>query len=217
MANDRVTERVYVWQVPVRLTHWVNVLAILVLSATGFYIGDPVLGGSVSLMAWVRGVHRVTAYVFIASLALRTYWAFAGNEWAAGRGLFPYFTREGRRGLVQTFLYYTFLRREPPGTVGHNPLAGVAYSAVVSLMFLQILTGFALQSLGSAGWRSIAVGWVFSLLGQQSVRLVHHMIMWLLLGFMVHHVYSSLLMDAEERNGLMTSMFSGYKFVRRRT
>ena len=41
-------------------------------------------------------------------------------------------------------------------------------------------------------------------------------IMWLLLGFMVHHVYSSLLMDAEEKNGLMTSIFSGYKFVRRR-
>jgi Ni/Fe-hydrogenase 1 B-type cytochrome subunit len=34
---------------------------------------------------------------------------------------------------------------------------------------------------------------------------------------MVHHVYSSLLMDAEEKNGLMTSIFSGYKFVRRRT
>jgi Ni/Fe-hydrogenase 1 B-type cytochrome subunit len=217
MANRGITERVYVWEIPVRLTHWVNVLAILVLSATGFYIGDPVFGGSVYLMAWVRGVHRITAYVFIASLTLRTYWAFAGNEWAKGRELFPYVTREGRRGIVRTFLYYTFLRREPPGAVGHNPLAGLAYSAVVALMLLEVLTGFALQSLGTTGWRSLAFGWVFSLLGPQSVRLVHHMIMWLLLGFMVHHVYSSLLMDAEERSGLMASMFSGYKFVRRRT
>lgn len=211
------TERVYVWQIPVRLTHWVNVAAILVLSATGFYIGHPVLGGSVSLMAWVRGAHRITAYVFIASLALRTYWAFAGNAWASWRDLFPYFWREGQRGTARTFLYYTFLRRQPPRAVGHNPLAGVAYSAVVSLMFLEVLTGFALQSLGGAGWRTVAVGWVFSLVGPQSVRLVHHMIMWLLLGFMVHHVYSSLLMDAEEKNGLMTSIFSGYKVVRRRT
>jgi Ni/Fe-hydrogenase 1 B-type cytochrome subunit len=210
-------ERVYVWQVPVRLTHWVNVAAILVLSATGFYVGHPVLGGSVSLMAWVRGVHRMTAYVFIASLALRTYWAFAGNAWASWRELFPYLWREGRRGLARTFLYYTFLLRVPPGTVGHNPLAGLAYSAVVSLMFIEVLTGFALQSFGSAGWRTVAFGWVFSLVGPQSVRLVHHMIMWMLLGFMVHHVYSSLLMDAEEKNGLMTSIFSGYKFVRRRT
>ncbi len=210
-------ERVYIWEIPVRLTHWVNVLAILVLSATGFYVGNPVLGGSVYLMAWVRGVHRVTAYVFISSLALRTYWAFAGNRWASWRELFPYLWREGRTGLRGTFLYYTFLRRRPPGVVGHNPLAGLAYSAVVALMLLEIVTGFALQSLGGAGWRTAAFGWVLPLMGAQTVRLVHHMIMWLLLGFMVHHVYSALLMDAEERSGLMTSIFSGYKFVRRRT
>jgi Ni/Fe-hydrogenase 1 B-type cytochrome subunit len=119
--------------------------------------------------------------------------------------------------MVQTFLYYTFLRRQPPGTVGHNPMAGLAYSAAVALMFLEVATGLTLQSLGSAGWRTIAFGWVFLLVGPQTVRLAHHMIMWLLLGFMVHHVYSSLLMDAEEKSGLMTSIFSGYKFVRRRT
>jgi Ni/Fe-hydrogenase 1 B-type cytochrome subunit len=207
---------VYVWEVPVRLTHWVNFLAILVLSATGFYIGNPILGGSVSLMAWMRGIHRITAWVFVASLALRTYWAFAGNEWASWRELFPYLTHEGRRVMARTFLYYTFLRREPPGTVGHNPLAGLAYSAVVTLMFLQILTGFALQSLGGDGWRGVLFGWTFSFASLQGVRLAHHLIMWLLLGFAVHHVYSSLLMDAEEKNGLMASIFSGYKFVRRR-
>lgn len=208
-------ERVYVWEVPVRLTHWVNVASILVLSATGFYIGNPVLGGSVSLMAWIRGVHRITAYVFIASLALRTYWAFAGNPWASWRELFPYLRGAGRRGIVDTFRYYTFLRRDPPGGVGHNPLAGLTYSAVVALMLLAVVTGFALQALGGAGWRTIAFGWVLSLLGAQTVRLVHHMIMWLLLGFMVHHVYSALLMDAEEKNGLMASIFTGWKFVRR--
>jgi len=210
-------ERVYVWEVPVRLTHWVNVLAILVLSATGFYIGNPVLGGSVYLMAWVRGVHRITAYVFIASVALRLYWAFAGNQWASWRALVPYVWREDRRGLLQTFLYYTFLRRQPPGGVGHNPLAGLAYSAVVGLMIFEVVTGFALQSIGGAGWRAVVFGPVVSRLGAQSVRLVHHMIMWMLLGFMVHHIYSSILMGAEEKNGLLTSIFSGYKLVRRRT
>ncbi len=208
--------RVYVWEVPVRLTHWVTVLAILVLSGTGFYIGDPIFGGSVSLMAWMRGVHRITAYVFIAGIMLRTYWAFAGNEWASWRALFPYLTAEGCRQLARTFLYYTFLRRQPPGGLGHNPLAGMAYSAVVALMIAEILTGFALQSLGGGGWRRALFGWIFSLISLQGVRLVHHMIMWLLLGFAVHHVYSSVLMDLEEKNGLLTSIFTGYKFGRRR-
>jgi Ni/Fe-hydrogenase 1 B-type cytochrome subunit len=209
-------ERVYVWEVPVRLTHWVSVFAILVLSATGFYIGNPVLGGSVYLMAWVRGIHRITAYVFIASIAFRTYWAFAGNDWASWRSLVPYRSKESREGLGRTLAYYLFLRRRPPVEIGHNPLAGFAYSFVVLLMFVEILTGFALQSLGGGGWRKAAFGWVFLVMSAQAVRLTHHMIMWLLLGFAVHHVYSAVLVDAEERTGILTSIFTGYKFARRK-
>ncbi len=210
-------DRVYVWEVPVRLTHWVNVFAILVLAATGFYVGNPIVGGSVYLMAWVRGIHRITAYVFIASIGLRTYWAFAGNEWATWRSLVPYLSRTGRRGLRHMLAYYFFLRRRPPFDLGHNPLAGPAYSFVVLMMFTEILTGFALQSLGGGGWRKVVFGWVFSVMSAQAVRLTHHMIMWLLLGFAVHHVYSAILVDAEDRTGILTSIFTGYKFARRKT
>lgn len=216
MRVERLCERVYVWQVPVRLTHWVTVLAILVLSGTGFYIGNPIIGGSVYLMSWVRAIHRVTAYVLTASLALRLYWAFRGNRWASWRVFVPYLTREGRRGMGRTFLYYTFVRRQPPGDIGHNPLASTVYSLVFLLMLVEVLTGFALFSLAKGGWWGVAFGWVFWLGSAQGVRLVHHLVMWLLLGFTVHHVYSSILMDAEERNGLMGSIFSGYKFSGRR-
>jgi Ni/Fe-hydrogenase 1 B-type cytochrome subunit len=37
--------------------------------------------------------------------------------------------------------------------------------------------------------------------------------MWLLLGFAVHHVYSSVLMSTVEANATVESIFSGYKFV----
>ena len=30
-------KKVYVWEFPVRLTHWLNVICLLVLSVTGFY------------------------------------------------------------------------------------------------------------------------------------------------------------------------------------
>ena len=42
--------RLYVWQVPVRVTHWVIVACIVILSVTGVYIADPFLipaGGNV--------------------------------------------------------------------------------------------------------------------------------------------------------------------------
>jgi Ni,Fe-hydrogenase I cytochrome b subunit len=51
--------------------------------------------------------------------------------------------------------------------------------------------------------------------GLSIVRWVHHVVMWLLLGFMVHHVYSGVLMSTVEANGTMESIFSGYKFVPR--
>lgn len=214
MANKSLRECIYVWELPVRTTHWANVFAILMLAATGYYIGNPIIRGSVDLMSWMRAIHRIAAYAFIASLALRAYWSLAGNEFANWRVLFPYLTAEGLRGMRRTFLYYTFIRREPPREVGHNALAGVTYSLVVLVMFIEVLTGLALLSMIKGGLWSTAFGWVFLLLSPPITRLIHHMGMWLLLGFAVHHVYSAVLMDVEERNGLLASIFSGYKFKR---
>ena len=35
---------VYVWQLPVRIFHWVNAFAITILCITGYIIGDPRMG-----------------------------------------------------------------------------------------------------------------------------------------------------------------------------
>jgi Ni/Fe-hydrogenase 1 B-type cytochrome subunit len=51
--------------------------------------------------------------------------------------------------------------------------------------------------------------------GLYVARWIHHAVMWLLLGFAVHHVYSAVLMSTVEANATMESIFSGYKFVPR--
>lgn len=213
-------QRLYVWEIPVRLTHWVNVLSIVVLSVTGYYIGNP--WSQVSQREWygryfmgnVRYIHFVFAFIFVASLALRTYWAFKGNEWASWRNLFPFLTADGRKALRDALSYYTFLRREPPEVIGHNALAGLTYAVIVTLYFIQVFTGFALLGMANPNglWFRLTA-WSFSLISPQTLRLVHHMIMWLLIAFALHHVYSAFLVDSEEGNGLMSSIFSGFKFV----
>jgi hypothetical protein len=45
----------------------------------------------------------------------------------------------------------------------------------------------------------------------QPVRLVHDLLMYLFLAFVVHHVYSALLIDIEVRSGLVSSIITGYK------
>jgi Ni/Fe-hydrogenase 1 B-type cytochrome subunit len=213
--------RVYVWEIPVRLTHWVNVISIVVLSFTGYYIGNPYVQVSSReaygpyFMGNIRFIHFLFAYIFVASLALRTYWAFSGgNRWASWRALIPFATPEGRGKLKQALQFYSFLRREPPTVLGHNALAGFTYAVIVFLYFLQTLTGFALYAQANVGgfWWTLT-SWVFRIVDNQSVRLIHHMIMWLLIAFAIHHVYSAFLVDAEEANGLMSSIFSGWKFI----
>jgi Ni/Fe-hydrogenase 1 B-type cytochrome subunit len=214
--------RIYVWQIPVRLTHWVNVACIVLLSFTGYYIGNPYIEVSrrefygIFFMGLMRWTHFVVAFVFVASLLLRTYWAFAGNEWASWRGLFPFLTPGGRRSMGHAIRYYFFLRREPPEVIGHNALASFTYMVIVCLYIVQVVTGFALYGqLHPVGPWDWLTSWIFLFVDNQTLRGIHHLVMWLLIAFAIHHVYSAWLVDMEEGNGLMSSIFSGFKFIRR--
>jgi Ni/Fe-hydrogenase 1 B-type cytochrome subunit len=218
-ADAKVT--VYVWELPVRITHWVNVLSILVLSLTGYYISNPFFGTrgpavNEYLMGTIRFIHFAVAFVFTVSVIFRLYWAFVGNRFARWTQFAP--VRRGRRRALGKMLgYYTFLRRDPPAEIGHNPLAGVTYIGIYVLFALQIATGFALYSLPEPNgfWR-FAFGWIIVWIGVPYVRLAHDLIMFLLIAFTIHHVYSSVLIDIEERSGLVSSIVTGYKTLTRR-
>ena len=213
--------RVYVWQIPVRLTHWLIALSIVVLSITGFYIGRPFItvtgpAGESFLMGWVKVVHGYTAYVFIGAVVARIIWMFTGNNHARWDKFLPVHSTR-RKGLWPTISFYSFLRDRAPGYVGHNPLAGATYVAVFGLYLLAIATGLFLRGasapVGSLLYEYASLASL--IVGLQTARWIHHAIMWLLLGFAVHHVYSAILMASVEKNGTMDSIFTGYKWVPR--
>ncbi len=212
--------RIYVWEIPVRLTHWINALSIVVLSFTGYYIARPYLAISPQevysnfFMGYMRFTHFLFGYIFLASLILRTYWAFVGNQWASWRALVPFLTPEGRGLFRQSVEFYFFARREPPVVLGHNALAGFTYAIIVTLYFIQVFTGFALLGLSDPGgfWNTMT-GWVFSIVHMQWIRVIHHVVMWLLIAFAMQHIYVAFLIDAEESNGLISSILTGYKFI----
>lgn len=207
--------RIYVWEVPVRLTHWVTFASIIVLSVTGAYIADPfLLSPGETTMRTVRFIHLVAAYVFVASGILRTYGLFAGNQFSRWTAFVPT-NRRHLRELVRQTQWYLFLRRDLPGILGHNALASGTYLVVFTLFLIQTLTGFALVAAhGTEPWATL-LGWLPPLLGVQGIRLTHHLLMWTILAFAVHHVYSALLVDHVEKNGLMSSIFTGSKYVPR--
>jgi Ni/Fe-hydrogenase 1 B-type cytochrome subunit len=207
----------YVWEIPVRVTHWVNALAIVVLSITGTFIGFPYLIAGVDggfAMGWIRFIHFVAAYVLTASMLVRIYWMFAGNHHASWRAFIPWRTTEGRRNFSKMLRYYTFTGKQISYEVGHNPVAAVAYAGVFVLIIIQIVGGFALYAqYNPDGMMAAWTAWILTLIDSQWLRLIHHAIMWLLAGFFINHVYSAALMDIKERNGTLSSIFSGYRFI----
>jgi Ni/Fe-hydrogenase 1 B-type cytochrome subunit len=210
------TVRVYVWELPVRISHWFIFLPIVVLSFTGYYIHNPFIVAKSSttfLMATMRFIHEIAAFVFIGAFLLRLYWFFMGNNWSNWRAFVPIHRRQWR-GMGGMVAYYSFLRKDLAHHVGHNALAAMTYLLMFTFMLIEIITGLTLYTQVRGKW---ALGWLFGWIPRvidiQHIRLLHFCIMFAFFAFVIHHVYSAVLVSWEERNGLIESIFTGYKFV----
>lgn len=214
-APAEVRVPVRVWQVPIRIIHWLLVGSIVVLSVTGFYIGTPILlsDASIPLMAWARAIHLGAAFVFIALIVCRAIFAFTGNRYARWDQWLP-LRRERLKTILPTLRFYLFLSKEPPTFVGHNPLAGMTYTVLFGMFTVEVFTGLALQSVHDHdGWMRAVSGWVYALASAGTIRLIHHLIMWFTWGFVIHHIYSATLMDHDERTGVISSIITGWKNI----
>lgn len=212
--SDR--KRVYAWEFPIRFTHWINVLCLVAFAVTGLYIGNPYSHAHSSeqwIMGWMRTVHFISAYAFLMSFIIRIYWSFMGNRYASWRVWFP-FTGQQVKDLGGTLKFYSFMSKRPPYAVGHTSLAGLTYLVVFALFGFQIVSGFALYSQAQPESIFIFVGaWLLGVMDVQSIRLFHHLGTYAIAAFVLVHIYISWWMDTVERNGIMGSIFGGYKFV----
>lgn len=212
-------ERVYVWDLVVRSTHWIIALAIAVLFVTGILIGNPMLivAGEARdrfVMGTVRIVHFYAAIAFTLAFLARVVWLFVGPRYARWQELIP-IRKERRKNLIETIKFYALIRKRIPVYAGHNPLAGLAYAAIFTLYLAQIVTGLALYGDSAALWSPVRFFGAFLpyLGGAQTVRWIHHGITWLFVLFAMQHVYSCILASRSEGNGEVDSIFSGYKHV----
>ncbi|TAN43661.1 MAG: Ni/Fe-hydrogenase, b-type cytochrome subunit [Nitrospirae bacterium] len=211
MANKE-----YVWEVPVRLTHWVNVLSILALIITGFYIANPyILASSETsmIMGSMRFIHFVSGYLLAVGLFVRIYWWFAGNKYARLDQFLP-MSDERCKNLTGTTQFYCFMKNDMPHYAGHTGLAGITYFALFVLFIVEIQTGFGLYAQSHDGgifW-TLMGGWLVPAGSSGSgVRLVHHLIMWCVIVYLIAHIYIVIHNHLIEKNGLLMSIFNGYK------
>jgi Ni/Fe-hydrogenase 1 B-type cytochrome subunit len=213
--------RVFVWELPVRIYHWLNAAVIIVLIATGFFIANPLALQSNRepsqqfLMGWIRMIHFIAAYVFFFNFLFRIYWGFVGNKYSNWKQFIPT-SRKFFKEMWHVFkMDILMLRGKEHMSVGHNAMAGIIYFFTFLAFLVQCLTGFGLYaSMSTSWWFPKMFKWVPAMFGGDIfLRQVHHWTMWFFILFAIIHVYLVFYHDYVEGRGEISSMGGGWKFV----
>lgn len=214
---------VYVWEAPVRLWHWVMMLAMFVLIATGFFIGvpPPTTPGEASenfLFGYIRFAHFAAGYIFAVFFVLRVYWALVGNKYAREIFIVPFslLTAKFWKGLINDVLFYLYMKKEPGSYEGHNPLAAVAMFFMYLLGTVwMILSGFALygEGAGMGSWQfRFFTSWLQPLVGDsQQLHTYHRLGMWYLIIFSMAHMYMVVRQDIFTKETIISTMVNGWR------
>ncbi|EEZ92345.1 Ni/Fe-hydrogenase, b-type cytochrome subunit [Mobiluncus mulieris] len=216
--------RLQLWSAGLRFLHWLNVVLIVLLSVTGYYIMDPFFGDTFFrgietgfLMGWMRFIHFSCGFIWIAVGLARAFIAFFSKDrYMRWETFWPIHSKEDMKNLGRTLGFYTFLRKEGPLYVAHNPLQQLTYTSIYIVGALQMLIGlslYALYHMSNPVWAFIALP--CSWFGIPIMRLLHVMIMFLFWWFVIAHIYLAFRADSLERHGGVSAMISGGVWMRR--
>jgi thiosulfate reductase cytochrome b subunit len=183
------TRRLHPW--PVRIMHWLNAAAMLMMIGSGWGIyDDAVIFGWLHFPHWLR----------LGSWAAKSLqWHFAAMWLLGVNGLFylVYGLATGRfherllpirvPEIIQT------VRDTVRFHIAHEDLT--VYNAVQKVLYIVvILAGIAQVVTGLAIWKPVQFGWLTALFGGfQGARLVHFLGMAVIVGFLAVHVALALL------------------------
>jgi Ni/Fe-hydrogenase 1 B-type cytochrome subunit len=161
------------------LTHWINLVCMIMLVISGFWIHQPYLTGLLS-GSLMRGMHFVAMWVLIVNLTVRIVLAFfvktttrlgvRGPVELDIKNWLP--QQENRHQFLETIKYYLFFRKEGVISGKYGSLQKIAYLATIPITFLMAYTGFAIYS----PWQQLPFFAAGANLvgGYMNMRLVHY-------------------------------------------
>lgn len=218
--NTTTVRRLYVWQLPVRLYHWMNALSITILAITGYLIGRPIalqISAEASYSYWfgtVRFIHFVAAFFFFFNFLFRIYWGFVGNRFSDWKNFVPLNKKQWKEMTDVLRIDILLAKEKPLESIGHNALAGFTYFITFLAFLFQSLTGFGMYSAMSTSFLPQMFAWIVPLMGGDfAVRQWHHISMWFFVIFSMIHVYLVFYHDYVEGRGITSSMVGGWKFI----
>lgn len=179
-----------IWDLPIRLFHWLLALAVVGLVITGY------VGGNA--MVW----HFRLGHAVLALLLFRIVWGFVGGHWSRF-GTFLY--------SPATTWAYLRGRGKPEHSLGHNPLGAGSVIAMLVFLAAQVATGLMsddeIAFAGPltkyvSGSKVSAATWYHKEVGQ-----------WIVIGLVVLHIVAIFWYLLKRRDNLVQPMLTGDKAV----
>lgn len=176
---------------PFVITHWINLLCMIVLIVTGFYIHFPFWP---MLMGIARGMHVFCGFVLFINCVVRVVLAFFIKTSPTGgtrRQVKDYKTwlpqADNRHQALEWVKYYLFLRKSHPLGAKLGVPQKLSYLLIPILIVLMFYTGLCIwaPTMGS-GFCQAGVNLVG---GAMSMRIIHYFLMYGFIVFMFIHVY----------------------------
>ena len=205
----------------VRFTHWVNFLVLAGMMASGLQIygafphfgmrGAPSLGPNpldghsapalLRMGGWLGGglnIHFLLMWPLVLNGLLYLVYLLVSGE---ARSL-VFRPRDVPRA-VQMQLYYLRLRKEHPPQGKHNALQKGAYSFIVALGIVSVLSGLAI-------WKPVQLGVLTALFGgYEWARYWHFVAVWIFMAFIAVHVILVFAVDPASLRGMITGWYRG--------
>ena len=172
-------------------THWINLISMVALAFSGFYIHYPFFQ---NFMGVARGMHFFFMYVILINLFVRIVAAFfvksatrLGSR-EVDTDIKNWLPQKLNRHQFGAWLkYYLFLKKDHPIGAKYGVLQKIAYIATIPLTLAAAYTGFAIYApFMDAAFFAVgteAVG------GQMHMRIIHYYIMWAFILFTAIHAY----------------------------
>jgi Ni/Fe-hydrogenase b-type cytochrome subunit len=202
----------------VRVTHWVNAFALLLMIGTGLRIfnayprfarrgetfccypfegraipADLTFGG---WLAGARNWHFAAMWLLVVNGLVYLTFIYLHGEW---RDLVP---RRGQsRDIVEMVKFYLTLRKDHPRQGKHNGLQRAAYFSMPLVGVLAVLTGIAI-------WKPVQLSWLTMLFGGYVwARYWHFVAMVLLVALTVGHVFMVFSVDPYSIPSMITGRY----------
>ena len=214
-----------------RIVHWLNAICMVVAVITGLYIGHPYYQTFIAdpavdkyVMAWNRWGHFIVAIIFDVTAVLIGYLYFFSRFEKPYKKLIP--TGKNIKEFCEVFLNLITFNRRKKFDSSHSDSYNIVFFTIFHLLLVFMLfSGLQLYVHGLAsGESSIGTWWPWMLHlvtdwtldvfgGNMGVRIAHHTSMYLILVWVMCHIYYQIWRTIFWKEGDIAIVIGGSKFV----